>query len=119
METANLLILVLLMGVIAYFLGRSRAYAVAKPLGGIRHLHSLPYYYGMRAALWCFIPSFVLFLFWMALDEKIITSVLVSELPRDLQPATEADRNLLLNQIADDEERARVYEEPCPPRPSF
>ncbi|MGV6807649.1 MAG: phosphate ABC transporter permease subunit PstC [bacterium] len=99
METANLLIVTLVMGVIAYLLGRSRAHAVARPLGGTRHLHSLPYYYGMRAALWCFIPSVSLLALWIALDDQVITALLFSELPAAIKPESEGAKNLLLNQL--------------------
>jgi phosphate transport system permease protein len=99
METANLLILVFAMGVAAYLLGRSRAYAVARPMGGIRYLHSLPYYYGMRAALWCFIPSVVLFLLWLAIGDNLISSMVLAELPQQLKPSTEGELNLLFNQL--------------------
>jgi phosphate transport system permease protein len=100
MDTANLLVLVLVMGLVAYYLGRSRAYSVARPLGGIRHLHSLPYYYGMRAALWCFIPSMLLLIIWSIADQKIISSLLIADLPAEIHPTNDTERNLILNQLA-------------------
>ena len=99
MATGNLLILVALMGFGAYLLGRGRAHAVSQPVGGIRHLHSLPFYYGMRAAIWCLVPSLALLLLWTAFDDRIITALLISELPASLQPDSEATRNLLFNQL--------------------
>jgi len=99
METANLLLIMSAMAVAAYMLGRGRAYAVARPLGGIRHLHSLPFYYGMRAALWCFIPSFVLFVLWSALDDKIVTAMILADLPADIRPQSKGELNLLFNQL--------------------
>ncbi|MGD9660222.1 MAG: phosphate ABC transporter permease subunit PstC [Porticoccaceae bacterium] len=99
METANLLVLVVLMGSAAYLLGRSRAYSVARPLGGVRHLHSLPYYYGMRAALWSFIPAAILLAVWVALDEKVITAMLMAELPEEIRPTGLAEKNLIFSQL--------------------
>ncbi len=52
MQTGNLLLLLIVMVALAYYLGHQRSLALARPLGGIRHLHSLPFYYAMRAALW-------------------------------------------------------------------
>lgn len=99
METTNLFVFIIFLGVVAYSLGRSRAYAVAEPLGGIRHLHSLPYFYGLRAAIWCLVPSVALLALWMVFDEPIITNVLLNSLPVELKPKTPGDQNLLLNRL--------------------
>ncbi len=99
MQATNLLILILVMAAIAYLIGRGRALSVAQPLGGIRHLHSLPYYYGMRAAIWCFIPSISLLILWVTLDENVITALLLADIPAEIKPATESDQNLLFNQL--------------------
>ena len=99
MEPGNLLILVILAAVAAFALGRSRAYAVSRPLGGIRQLHSLPFYYGMRAAIWCLLPALAMFLVWVAVDERVISALLLAELPASLKPESAAARNLLLNQL--------------------
>lgn len=45
MQAGNLLLLLVVLGVGFYYLGWRRAFAVAKPVGGMRHLHSLPGYY--------------------------------------------------------------------------
>lgn len=99
MTTTSLLFCVVLMGVVAYFLGRGRAYAVSKPLGGIRHLHSLPYFYGLRVAIWCFIPAVTLLAIWMMFGETIITTVLINSLPTSLKPHNLGDQSLLLSQL--------------------
>ena len=51
MQATNILILILGLGAFAFFLGRGRSLALAKPLGGIRKLHSLPSYNGPLAGL--------------------------------------------------------------------
>ena len=57
MQPANLLLFTLAFAAIAYWLGYTRSRTLATPLGGIRHLKSLPFYYGDRAARWCGIPA--------------------------------------------------------------
>jgi phosphate transport system permease protein len=99
MQTANLLIVLLIFSIVAYYVARGRSVAQAQPLGGIRHLHSLPFFYGMRAAIWCALPSILLLVLWLLFDEPIISSLLVGGLPEGLQPTSTAEHNLLLNSI--------------------
>ena len=99
MQTANLLIVLLIFSILAYYVARGRSVAQAQPLGGIRHLHSLPFFYGMRAAIWCALPSILLLVLWLLFDEPIISSLLVGGLPESLQPTSTAEHNLLLNSI--------------------
>jgi len=66
MQTGNLLLLLVVMVAGAYFVGLRRSYALARPLGGIRHLHSLPFYFAMRSAMWCAIPALVVLGLWLA-----------------------------------------------------
>jgi phosphate transport system permease protein len=73
---------------------------VAKPLGGIRHLHSLPNYYGLNALLCCALPSLVILVLWLIFDEPVINSIIMGSLPADIAPASLADYNLLLNKIS-------------------
>ncbi|UTW44692.1 phosphate ABC transporter permease subunit PstC [bacterium SCSIO 12696] len=99
MQTANLIIVLAAMVGIAYYLGRGRSFALAKPMGGIRHLNSLPFYYGAQTAIWCCVPALLLMALWAMFDEPIITQVVLSGLPDALQPQTTAEHNLLLNRI--------------------
>jgi phosphate transport system permease protein len=100
MEFSNLFLLMLTLGAVAFYIGRSRSLAVATPLGGIRHLHSLPNYYGLNALLWCALPSLGLLILWLVLDEPVINSIVMGALPAELVPSTKADYNLLLNKIS-------------------
>lgn len=99
MQTANLLIVLLALSAVAYLMAHSRSVALARPLGGIRHLHSLPFFYGMRASIWCALPSIALLALWLMFDEPVISRVLLDGLPASHQPASAADYNLLLNSI--------------------
>ena len=99
MQTANLFFVLLLLVALAFYFARSRAYAIAAPLGGIRHLHSLPFYYGMRAALWTFVPAALLLIIWTFFDQNIISTLLIAGLPEHLRPESAVDTTLLINQI--------------------
>lgn len=99
MQTANLLIVLLILSATAYYMARGRSVAQAQSLGGIRHLHSLPFFYGMRAAIWCALPSLLLLAVWLIFDEPIISSILIGGLPESIKPTSAAEHNLLLNSI--------------------
>lgn len=99
MQPANLLIVLLLLSITAFYLAKSRSISVASALGGNQHLHSLPFFYGMRAAIWCALPAVFLFILWLIFDEAIISSVLIDRLPASLQPQSVAENNLLLNRV--------------------
>ncbi|MDX2463873.1 MAG: phosphate ABC transporter permease subunit PstC [Porticoccus sp.] len=99
MQITNLLIVLLGLSAIAFYLARGRSVTLAQPLGGIRHLHSLPFFYGMRAAIWCALPSLALLAVWLLFDEHIISTLLLGGLPEGQQPTSAAEHNLLLNSI--------------------
>ncbi|HEX4880747.1 MAG TPA: phosphate ABC transporter permease subunit PstC [Porticoccaceae bacterium] len=99
MSPANLVITLLLLSTIAYYLGKGRAQALARPLGGIRHLHSLPLYYGLRSALWCGIPALALVILWLVFDDPLVRRMVLAAMPADAVPTDAAERSLLLSTI--------------------
>lgn len=99
MDTPSLLISLLVLTACAYYLGRQRSVALAEPLGGIRHLHSLPFYYGVQAALWCGLPTFLILVLWLVFDESVITQLVMATLPEHLQARSASEYNLLISQI--------------------
>lgn len=99
MQTGNLLLLLVALGGLTWYLGFRRSHAVAAPLGGIRHLHSLPSYYAMLATVWAVIPALVLLGVWLAIDDTVIRYKVMGALPADVVPADDASYNLMLNQI--------------------
>lgn len=99
MSSANLIITLLLLSVLAYYLGQSRALGLARPLGGIRHLHSLPLYYGLRSALWCGVPAFALVVLWLVFDDPLVRRLVLAGMPPDALPASAAERSLLVSTI--------------------
>jgi phosphate transport system permease protein len=99
MSSSLLIIIVLTLSVIGYQLGRTRAFALAKGVGGPKFLHSRPIYYGLLTALWCFIPALLVFSVWQAFEPSIITNIIVSELPAELRNLPESRLNLQINDI--------------------
>ena len=99
MDTPSLLISLLVLTACAYYLGRRRSLTLAEPLGGIRHLHSLPFYYGVQAALWCGLPTLLILVLWLIFDEPLITQLVLASLPEEFQSNVGPDYNLLISQI--------------------
>jgi len=100
MQATNVLIMILALGIFAFYIGRGRSLALAKPLGGIRHLHSLPSYYGFNTALRCALPSLALLCLWMIFDEPLISSLVMGSISDELGNSTLATYNLQLNKIS-------------------
>ena len=97
MQTPTLFALLLLLILVAYGTGFSRALAAARSKGGVRHLASLPSYYGTHTALWCGLPALLLLGAWLIFDDAIIRSLVMNTLAD--KPDTIAGRNLLYAQI--------------------
>ncbi len=87
----------LLLTLVGYYMGRSRSVAVS---GGATHsLHSRPQYYGLYVALWCGLPSFLLLMFWLALEPQIVEMILVANLPASITELNADQKALIINQI--------------------
>jgi len=100
MQTANLLPLVLVLAVAAYGLAYMRSRAVAVPLGGIRNLKALPFYYAARAALWCAIPALIVLAVWAGFEDKVIQGIVIASLPPETWPESAGQASLILSQIS-------------------
>jgi phosphate transport system permease protein len=99
MSPTTILFVLLALSIFGYYLGRKRAFVVAGDATGIRNLHSRPTYYGMLTALWCGIPTLILFGFWQAFESSIITHLVVADLPEAVRNLSAADLNLKVNNI--------------------
>ncbi|AGW13596.1 putative pstC1 gene product [Megalodesulfovibrio gigas DSM 1382 = ATCC 19364] len=87
------------MSAVAYMLGRNRAFAVAGGPAGLRHLHSRPGYYGALTALWCFGPAIIVFALWQASEGGVITGLVVSHLPPEVQALPPDRLGLVVNDV--------------------
>ena len=99
MGLSSLILVLLGLSILAYYLSRVRAISLAKPLGGIQHLESLPFFYGIRAAIWCALPALGLLIIWSLFDGHIISIIVFDSLPENMKPASSNQHNLLINSI--------------------
>ncbi|WP_299593922.1 phosphate ABC transporter permease subunit PstC [uncultured Microbulbifer sp.] len=97
MQTPTLFALLLLLILVAYGTGFSRAVGAARSRGGIRSLASLPNYYGVHTALWCGLPALVILAAWLIFDDAIIRMLVMGGLAD--KPDSISGQNLLYAQI--------------------
>ena len=92
-----LLLTLILLSIGGYYLGRNRAFAVAG--GQIRHLHSLPSFYGSYTALWCGLPALIVFAVWATLQPSVIIDLVVAGMPPELRNLPPDQLNLVVNDL--------------------
>ncbi len=97
MSLPILAIVLLVLALGGYYLGRARS--VAAVSGDIQHLHSLPSYYGSYVAIWCGVPAFILFAGWLIIQPIVANSLIISSLPKEMQALPLQERGLVLNDI--------------------
>ncbi|MBC8316466.1 MAG: phosphate ABC transporter permease subunit PstC [Desulfobulbaceae bacterium] len=99
MSTTFIISLLLGLSIAGYFFGYRRSITLASPIGGVKNLHSRPAYYGMLVALWCGLPTFIIFLVWQSLEPSIISSLMIADLPLDYQNLPKNQLGLIINDI--------------------
>lgn len=99
METSNLLVALAVVIAASFAFGRGRSISVVAPLGGIQTLNSLPFYHGMLTALWCAVPSIFLTLFWLLFDDKIIETLVISQITVEGELVRSDNVGLMLNTV--------------------
>ncbi|XSG84268.1 MAG: phosphate ABC transporter permease subunit PstC [Methylohalobius sp. ZOD2] len=97
MQPDTLILILLGLSACAYYIGIRRALAVSG--GHPRKLHSLPRYYGYFAVLWCALPALLILILWLALDDKVITQLVIAALPEEVRELPEERLNLFFNQV--------------------
>ena len=97
MHPSTLILILVLLSAFSFWLGKRRSLAIAG--GKLHRLHSLPNYYGYYTALWCSIPALLIVGIWIIFEPTIITHLVISELPADLQALPTDKLNLLINNI--------------------
>ena len=96
---ALIIVLLLALSSVAYIFGLRRSHSVAGNKTRLRELHSRPVYYGTLTGLWCLIPSLIIFGIWAMAENQVITSLIVSELPAEMQELSPDRLNLIINDI--------------------
>lgn len=99
METTTVFLVLILLTVISFFMGRKRSHAVTVGQGGARSLHSLPKHYGYMAALWALLPALAVLVLWLMFEQSILSGVIFAELPAQVQQLPENQQGLYFNQI--------------------
>jgi phosphate transport system permease protein len=83
MSVVTLIGIVIVLALIGYWLGRSRALAMERGEASAR-LSALPQYYGYYVALWCGLPAIALLLIWLAAQPLVVNRLLLAGLPADM-----------------------------------
>lgn len=82
MQLTVLMIVLIVLTVVGYHLGRSRA---VRAVGGrIVQLHSVPAYHGVYVALWAGLPALLLYAFWNMAESWIVMQLVLGALPERL-----------------------------------
>ncbi len=99
MNLSTLLLIIILGSAVAYFAGYTRSQQIAKPIGGVRNLATLPTYYASMVSLWALIPALLVVFFWSVLDGSIISSLVKSSLPSEAKQLSDENLSLLMSQV--------------------
>jgi len=99
MSSPFLLIFLSALACLAYMQGKRRAFSLSGTAGGTGELHSRPGYYGMLTAVWCVLPALLIFGFWVAFSDTILTGLALKTLPASMQDLPAAQLNLLVNDL--------------------
>jgi phosphate transport system permease protein len=97
MQLLTLMLVLSLLTVVGYRLGRRQAVRVAGPK--VSSLHSLPSYYGFYVALWCGVPAILLIAGWLAFEPTILEAMVVDALPAGAKALSAAQLSLLMNEV--------------------
>jgi phosphate transport system permease protein len=98
-SASTLLLLVVGLGLMAYYLGRQRAVAVTLAASGPRAVHSLPGYHGGYVALWCALPPIVLLSLWQLFEPLWLRETVLGSLPDSLRALPADQLGLIYNDI--------------------
>lgn len=99
MSPSILLISLLLLSAAGFQLGRRKALTVGRVSKAPRALHSRPVYYGALTALWCGLPSLLIFILWQTMESTLITSMTLNTLPQEMSSLPKDSLGLLINDI--------------------
>ncbi|HQQ64017.1 MAG TPA: phosphate ABC transporter permease subunit PstC [Pseudomonadales bacterium] len=99
MSVGALFASLLVISLLAYVAGQQRALRMGLSLGGIYKLNSLPFYYGMVAAIASGVPALLLAGFWLLLRENINTTLLMTHVPDSWHGMSAGEQALLLNTV--------------------
>ncbi|GGD99832.1 phosphate transport system permease protein [Polymorphobacter glacialis] len=100
MSLSLILVVVLALGAMAYWLGRSRGAAMVVAGGHrIGAVHSLPGYHGAWVALLALAPALVVLAGWAIVGEGVVTGQVLAAVPQDVRPVTPLDTSAFMNEV--------------------
>jgi phosphate transport system permease protein len=97
MSTSLLLLIIALIGFIAFLAGRARSFA--RSGGKLASLHSLPGYHGSYVAIWAMLPALLLLAVWLVAAPIYVDYSVRSSLPEPVQNQGAATVQLALGQV--------------------
>ncbi|MGV3551227.1 phosphate ABC transporter permease subunit PstC [Rhizobium sp.] len=81
MGSASVFLIILIIGVVAYFLTRARSSAVVN--GDVRKLHSRPAYFGSHAAIWAILPAAIFLVVASGVGSDLVERSVRGSLPAE------------------------------------
>ncbi len=99
MRLSTLLLILTVMAIAAFVLGRRRSIVSVGGYGALRSLHSLPKYYGYFAALCCAVPGLLLIVFWLSFSDTLIMDRVLATLPPALRDLPADELSLVTNDV--------------------
>jgi len=96
MPNGLIVVIVLILGLAGYVLGRKRAMASAG--GSARGMHSLPSYYGYNVALTTMIPAFLVLVIWMLVQPMVIANAVSGDMA-PVAAEDEASQSLVMSDV--------------------
>ena len=97
MSASFLFLLVLLIGISAFVMGRTRAMSTAG--GNLSSLHSLPIYHGSYVAIWALLPALVVLAVWLVAAPSMVDRSVRFRLPSEVLNQGGASTELALGQV--------------------
>ncbi|MCG6113987.1 MAG: phosphate ABC transporter permease subunit PstC [Mesorhizobium sp.] len=110
--TGYLFLAIVLFSLAAFYVGRSAGNGFVTEHGS--RVHSRPIYHGAFAAIWVGVPTLILVLLWLLLEDSVIQQFLVASLPASLTDgASTAQISLIVSEIRN-VASGRIFAEPSP-----
>lgn len=97
MNTSLILLLVLIVGLAGFIVGRSRALSLAG--GKLSALHSRPNYYGAYVAISALLPSLLVLAIWLIASPMIVESSVRNSLPQSVHDQGAATTELTIGTV--------------------
>ncbi len=99
MQSTTLILLLGFLATAAFFMGRGRSLSLAATSSGAVKPHSLPGYHGYFVAIWVVLPALALLSIWGLGETRVITALVVKNLPDSFAAYSAGELNLLINNI--------------------